>query len=131
MKLAAIICLKCNDMLYLRTEYDTRQCECKHTTLAMAKGEFKVSCKDFRRATIMLPYDKKQLYEDYNEERDRLGVIRKPFSTDKKFHEVLIKTTKSLIEYNKKINHAAMLDLFEHQLSRLEQSHARLHSKSK
>lgn len=79
MKINAIQCKKCDDIVYSRATHDYRPCSCglcaidggfDYTRIAFQNRE------DYVSITIDLPVTKEQLFADWNNRRDEFGIIK-------------------------------------------------------
>lgn len=81
MKVCAIQCRKCQDIIYSRARHDMRWCSCG--TIAIDGGNEFSYCKITGRAEDMIfqmdfevPATSAELYDDWNSGRDKFGLIK-------------------------------------------------------
>lgn len=75
----AIHCLKCGDVIISRAQHDFHYCSCD--SVAIDGGDSYMRClykegAKFKMATIDIPYTSKQLYDDWNWRKDKLGSFK-------------------------------------------------------
>ena len=79
MKIRALKCLKCDTIVYSRARHDMHSCECGNVFVDGGFDYFRCGAKDILKAVeveINLGVTKEQLYDDWNENTDKYGIIR-------------------------------------------------------
>jgi hypothetical protein len=79
MKVNAIKCLKCNDIIYSRSRHDFKFCSCKSTAIDGGFDYMKVSFDPkigYESVDLELDVEKKDLIHDYNYAIDQYGLIK-------------------------------------------------------
>lgn len=135
MKITGIVCSKCDDLIYSRTRHDFRYCSCKGCAIDGGRDYIRIIVSKnikYKMVHLILPFTKEELYVDYNEEIDLLGLIKSVKLVKKGILRNTIEHTKKTVIANKKIEgNDFLVSLFSEQLKRLEQTYARLSCKSK
>ncbi len=78
MKINAIKCPSCKDVLYSRSRHDFRYCSCEEVSI---DGGFEYSRISFnkempQRVEIEVKVTKTQLHEDWTTDRNKYGLIK-------------------------------------------------------
>lgn len=82
MKVTCIKCPQCKDTIYSRTTHDYRPCSCGTVAIDGGSEYIRVLWKQ-DVCSIPKPFKKnvkhtkKQLYDDWNHRKDKLGLIKK------------------------------------------------------
>jgi hypothetical protein len=79
MKIHAIYCNHCKNTIYSRARHDMRSCTCKTVAVDGGFDYSKISFKedgDFQRITIEVDTTKDQLFEDWNTNVNKFGLIK-------------------------------------------------------
>jgi hypothetical protein len=79
MKIHSIYCLSCKDLIYSRTRHDMRNCTCGSVAIDGGFDYYKVSYKektDFCHVTIDIDVTKDQLFDDWNLNLNKFGVVK-------------------------------------------------------
>lgn len=79
MRISAIKCLKCGDIIYSRATHDFRSCGCGAVSVDGGFDYMKV-CGDrgnFEFVRKNLKVTKEELYKDWNNRIDKYGLIKK------------------------------------------------------
>lgn len=81
MKVSAIKCPKCEDVIYSRTSHDMRECSCRSVAIDGGRSYTKVTFNSDlveRPEVFMLDVDSSaaDLYRDWNESYNEYGIIR-------------------------------------------------------
>ncbi len=77
MKLKAIHCLNCNDIIYSRARQDFRYCSCGSVFVDGGRQYFKYGCvpdAEFKTTEIDVDISLDELYDDWNQMCDNYGV---------------------------------------------------------
>jgi hypothetical protein len=79
MKVNAIECLKCGDIIYSRARWDFLWCSCKNVSVDGGFDYCKVSfaTNEYKHIQIELDVTEKDLYDDWNKRADKHGRIKK------------------------------------------------------
>ena len=79
MKIFAIQCLKCKDIIYSRARHDCRSCSCGTVVIDGGFDYMKVSGekKSFEQKVLNVKATKKELFDDWNKRKDKFGLIKK------------------------------------------------------
>jgi len=77
MKINAIQCGQCDDIIFSRAHYDFRRCSCGHCAIDGGFDYVKVSGIFFTYGEIDLKVTKDILYQDWNNSNDKYGKISK------------------------------------------------------
>jgi len=76
-KIYAIKCRKCQDIIWSRARHDFRWCTCR--SIAIDGGwDYSKTCgelENIENVTIDLPITEKDAYNDWNYRNDKLGLI--------------------------------------------------------
>lgn len=78
MKVIAIKCESCGDIIYSRTRHDMRYCSCKSVAIDGGQDYTKISFKTKlppKSFEIEVDATKEQLYNDWNSRKDKFGRI--------------------------------------------------------
>lgn len=79
MKVTAIKCPNCNDVIYSRTRHDMRWCSCGKVAIDGGREYTKLlyppEYNDLETITIEVDATNDQLYNDWNNETDNYGII--------------------------------------------------------
>ena len=80
MKVYALQCLSCKDIIYSRAHHDCHHCTCGAT---MVDGGFEYMRAGFdpkvgepKNVTKIIKATKKELYDDWNYKKDKYGIIK-------------------------------------------------------
>lgn len=84
MKIKAIRCPQCKDVIYSRARHDCRRCGCGFVTIDGGFDYWKVSMKtplhsaweDVDTPELDLDVTREELYRDWNEGIDKYGIVR-------------------------------------------------------
>ena len=78
MRVNAIKCLKCGDIIYSRTRHDCRGCSCGSAFVDGGFDYLKVGgdFKNIKGMKIEVDFTKKELYDDWNLSTDKYGLIK-------------------------------------------------------
>jgi hypothetical protein len=78
MNVNAIKCPSCQDVIYSRARHDMRACSCGDVAIDGGFDYVKVCFKDNvpERLQLNLSVSKKELYEDWNSNEDKYGLIK-------------------------------------------------------
>lgn len=80
MKIPAIRCRKCGSIVFSRAEWDFRRCECGKVAIdggfTVYGGRVIGDPEGYENLVLDLPVTKKELFDDWNERKDRFGIIR-------------------------------------------------------
>lgn len=134
MKVLGIVCPKCDDLVYSRTLHDRRSCKCKSCSIDGGQERIKISVgQSITPKTVQLnvPFTSEELYADYNDEVDELGVVPSVKKVTAKQLKLQIEYTKRALDSVKDFFEGGRHSLFSNQLKRLQQSYARLNGKIK
>ena len=80
MKIKAIKCLTCGDIIYSMARWDFRRCGCMSVAVDGGFDYCKISAKDpskIKFVDIEVNANKEELYRDWNSGRNKYGLIRK------------------------------------------------------
>ena len=80
MKINAIQCLKCKDIIYSRARHDMHSCSCGATSIDGGFDYCRISYKKGslpRHVTVIIKANEKELYEDWDLRIDKYGLIKK------------------------------------------------------
>ena len=77
-KVSAIQCPTCRDVIFSRAHYDFHYCSCGEVAIDGGRDYTRVAFKDIRPTQIILviPQSADELYKDWNTKKDKLGIIR-------------------------------------------------------
>ena len=86
MKIFAIRCKKCKDIVFSRTRHDVRYCSCLSCAVDGGQEDyFKVSGDDYEMLTLESNIKNKELFDDWTFGRDIFGILKeKDFDCDGK-----------------------------------------------
>lgn len=75
----AIVCDSCGDTIFSRARHDMRWCTCENVGIDGGFDYFKVSgnLTRFKRVRITVMASKNQLYDDWNKNINKYGIIKK------------------------------------------------------
>jgi len=78
MKINAIKCLSCGDIIYSRARHDMRWCSCKMIAIDGGFDYHKVSFTDALPKSVEIEVDvtKNELFRDWNRSSDKFGLIK-------------------------------------------------------
>lgn len=78
MKISAVKCPKCKDIIYSRARHDMRACSCEDTTIDGGFDYCKVGFIDATPEIVQLDLEvtKAELYHDWNTGTDKYGIIK-------------------------------------------------------
>lgn len=78
MKINAVKCKKCGDTIFSRATHDFHYCSCKSTAIDGGLEYTRIIGKleDTADVGLDLPYTPKELFDDWDKEIDKLGVIK-------------------------------------------------------
>lgn len=71
-------CPKCNETLYSRAPHDFRYCSCRSIWVDGGLSHPRVGWNNYdkpRLKEVVLPYTKEELYADWNNREDKLGIL--------------------------------------------------------
>ena len=76
----AIQCPECLNLIFSRARHDFRTCECGSTSVDGGFDYQKVSFKSVppKPVKVKVKATKKQLFDDWNQKKDKYGLIRLP-----------------------------------------------------
>lgn len=82
MKVAALQCPACHDIIYSRARHDMRRCSCGKIAIDGGRSYCKVSFHPsvngkFKHLTLDLDIDDETLYDDWNYSLDKYGLIKR------------------------------------------------------
>lgn len=79
MKVGAIICPSCGDIIYSRARNDFHCCSCRDVAIDGGFDYKKVCFKGERPKNIIIEIEatKEELYDDWNNRIDKFGIIKK------------------------------------------------------
>lgn len=79
MKVNAIKCLKCGDIIYSRATHDFHWCTCNSVAVDGGFEYFKIAGnqEDFKIMEIDVDTDKMTLFNDWNKDKNKYGTIKK------------------------------------------------------
>ncbi len=77
MKINAIQCGQCDDIIFSRVSYDYRKCSCGHCAIDGGFDYMKVSGLFFTYGEIDLKVTKAILHQDWDKSNDKYGKISK------------------------------------------------------
>jgi ribosomal protein L37AE/L43A len=105
-RVTAIVCEKCGDTIYSRDRHDFHYCSCGDVAIDGGFDYMKVSFKTGMPKIVHVDVDatKKELFDDWNYQTDKFGVITKNESKTpltKKKNSVKITTTRVKIKNDK------------------------------
>ena len=77
MKIIAMRCPNCKDVLYSRAQNDFRTCGCGDTSVDGGPGVERYLYKDKLPKSIEIDVDvtEQQLYDDWNNKKDKYGIV--------------------------------------------------------
>ena len=77
-KVQAIRCADCGDLVYSRARHDFRSCTCRRVFVDGGLDYRRVGYTDKmpERVELEVEATREELYRDWNERRDRLGLVR-------------------------------------------------------
>jgi hypothetical protein len=75
MKIRAIRCPNCRDIIYSRALHDFRECSCKSIYI-FGGLEIPTYGRGMPEVELDLDVTRQELYDDWNEGKDKLGLIR-------------------------------------------------------
>lgn len=80
MKIKAIRCMGCKTILFSRALHDFRTCFCEATSVDGGQTDYVKVCFDekvgFENVELEIDVTKKQLYNDWNNRKDKFGLIK-------------------------------------------------------
>jgi len=81
MKLKAVHCLSCNDIVYSRAQHDFRRCSCGCIFVDGGRSYFKYGAHpgaEFKTTNVDISVNLETLYEDWNKMDDKYGIVSPP-----------------------------------------------------
>lgn len=81
MKISAVQCLGCYDVIYSRSRYDFHWCGCESVAIDGGLDYKKLSTKTgarIKHLEIEVDATEKQLFDDWNKQTDKFGRIGSP-----------------------------------------------------
>ena len=100
MKVSAIQCNDCRDIIYSRARHDFRWCTCKNCAVDGGLDYLRVVGDGFKTKALIIESTKEELYNEWNNSKDLFGLIS---STDQ-LNEA---ENKAIFKFNN--NHEALL----------------------
>ena len=79
MKINAIICLNCHDVIFSRARHDFRTCSCGNISVDGGFDYMKISQQEnakFQQIKIEVDATKNELYNDWGSGKDKFGLIK-------------------------------------------------------
>lgn len=78
MKVGAIICPECGDIIYSRARHDFHSCSCGQVAIDGGFDYKKVCFKGKTPEHLIMEIEatKKELYDDWNEGKNQFGIIK-------------------------------------------------------
>ena len=79
MKILAVKCKICNDIIYSRAQHDFHWCSCKNIAVDGGFEYNKITFKNFsdlEEVEIEVNVSKKELYNDWNLNENKYGIVR-------------------------------------------------------
>ena len=77
MKLIAVKCKTCGDVIYSRANHDFRRCTCGDTAIDGGQsGHYRIGGSNWEHADLDLDVTLKDLYIDWNTNANKLGLIK-------------------------------------------------------
>lgn len=86
MKVAAIKCPNCKDIIFSRAHYDYHSCTCGETSIDGGFDYCRIAAKDVSKIKafqLEVNATKKELYNDWNLRKNKYGVIHEVDSQEK------------------------------------------------
>ena len=80
MKVYAVKCPECGDIIYSRATHDFHYCSCGNVFIDGGFEYTRIGAKDLdalQRLEIDVDATEKELYKDWNENIDKFGIIKK------------------------------------------------------
>jgi hypothetical protein len=74
MKVQAIRCNSCRDVIYSRARHDCRECTCGNCYVDGGFDYFRYGGEDFDKVTVDVDSSKELLYLDWNKRRNKFGL---------------------------------------------------------
>ena len=78
MKIAAIQCGQCDDIIYSRARHDFRWCNCKHCAIDGGRDYIKTTGIFITYIEVDVNATEQELYNDWNTSANKYGVISLP-----------------------------------------------------
>lgn len=97
MKVSAIQCQKCKDIIYSRAHHDFHWCSC-HSVAIDGGFDYVKICgnrEDFESVNYEVKATKKELYDDWNKMKDKYGVVKTKVKKPE-LKKIAIKTKKKV-----------------------------------
>lgn len=82
MKVPAVKCPECKDIVFSRARHDCRSCSCGKVYIDGGFGEYLRVGGSSKIIQINVKQTKKDLYDDWNEGHDKYGIINECNKTD-------------------------------------------------
>lgn len=76
MKVNAVVCCDCGDTVFSRAGHDMRECGCGSLAVDGGFGYVKISGVGHKLTVIDIPQTRDELYCDWNERKDKYGLIK-------------------------------------------------------
>lgn len=79
MKINAIVCPECKDIIFSRTRHDCRGCSCGDTFIDGGFDYVKVGAKNLNKIenkTLFVNTTKEELYNDWNKGINQFGLVK-------------------------------------------------------
>ena len=79
MKIQAIQCKKCKDIIYSRAHHDFHWCSCESVAVDGGFDYLRIcgNEKNYKIITINVKATKRELYDDWNHGIDKFGIIKR------------------------------------------------------
>ena len=100
MKVSAIQCNDCRDIIYSRARHDFRWCTCKNCAIDGGLDYLRVIGDGYKMKSLVIESTKEELYNDWNNSKDLFGLV----SNTDQLNEV---EKKAIFKYNN--SHGALL----------------------
>tara|TARA_R110000765_G_scaffold281596_1_gene378869 strand:+ start:163 stop:438 length:276 start_codon:yes stop_codon:yes gene_type:complete len=91
MKIKAIKCLNCNDIVYSRAQDDFRECSCRQVYVDGGFSFFKNGAlpgAEFKTITVDVSVSLGVLYEDWSSMKDKYGIIKESNKDERAMYKV-------------------------------------------
>ena len=75
MKVSAIQCNDCRDIIYSRARHDFRWCTCKNCAIDGGLDYLRVIGDGYKMKTLVIESTKEELYNDWNNSKDLFGLV--------------------------------------------------------
>jgi len=80
MKVSAIKCINCGDIIFSRARHDYHKCTCGNIAIDGGFDYIKIGFKSGMKSPEVFQFEskrsKKELYDDWNDMKDKYGIVK-------------------------------------------------------